>query len=56
MIFTHLIECGHDFVIVRGIECTVESKVGLHGFDPSGGIKRSSRKIGRKGHLELGGF
>ena len=47
MTFTHLIECGHDFVIVRGIEHTVESKVGFYGPDPFGGIGESSKKISR---------
>ena len=36
--FTHLVEGRHDLVIIRGIKCGVEDKVGLHGLDPSGGI------------------
>ena len=37
--FIHLVKHNHDLVVVRGIEHAVESKVGLHGLDPSGGIK-----------------
>ena len=36
--FIHLVEGRHDLVVVRGVKCGVENKVGLHGLDPSGGI------------------
>ena len=32
---THLVEHGHDFVGVRGVNCRIDRKVGLHGLDSS---------------------
>ena len=31
----HLVKHGHDLVGVRGVNCGVDGKVGLHGLDPS---------------------
>ena len=54
--FTHLVEGRHDLVIIGGVKCGVEDKVGLHGLDPLGGVRGLSREVGRKCHFELGGF
>ena len=36
--FTHLAEGCHDLVVVGGVKCGIEDKVGLYGLDPLGGI------------------
>ena len=54
--FTHLVEGRHDPVVVGGIEGGVEDKIGLHGLDPSGGIRGFFGKVSGKGRFELGGF
>ena len=38
MSLAHFVKCGHDLVGVRGINCRVYGKVGLHGLDPSYGV------------------
>ena len=34
-----LLKCGHDLVGVRGVNRRVDGEVGLHGLDPSYGIR-----------------
>ena len=54
--FTHLVEGHHDLVVIGGVKCGVEDKVGLHGLDPLGGVRGFSREVGGKCCFELGGF
>ena len=51
----HLVQGGHDFGSIRRVEGRVQSEVGLHGLDPSGGIIVLSREVGWEGSLELRG-
>ena len=32
--FTHLVKDHYNFVVVSRVECRIDGKVGLHGFDP----------------------
>ena len=54
--FAHLVEHGHDLIVLGGVQCGVYCEVGLHGLAPSWSIRGFSRKVGRKGGFELGGF
>ena len=54
--FTHLVEDHHDLVVIGGVKCGVEDEVGLHGLDPSGGVRGLSREVGGKCCFELSGF
>ena len=51
----HLVQGGHDFGSIRGVQGKVQSEVGLHGLDPSGGIIIFAREVSWKGSLELRG-
>ena len=51
----HLIQSGHDFGGIRRVEGRVQSEVGLHGLDPSGGIIVLAREVSWEGSLELRG-
>ena len=33
--FAHFVKGCHNFVIIGGVECGVDGKVGFHGLDPS---------------------
>ena len=34
----HLVQGSHDFCGVRGVQGSVQGKVGLHGLDPTSGV------------------
>ena len=51
----HLVQCGHDLGSIGRIEGGVQSEVGLHGLDPSGGIIVLAREVSWEGSLELRG-
>ena len=51
----HLVQDGHDFGSIRRVEGRVQSEVGLHGLDPSGGIIVLAREVSWEDSLELGG-
>ena len=51
----HFVQSGHDFSGIRGVEGRVQSKVGLHGLDPSGGIIVLAREVSWEGSLKLRG-
>ena len=51
----HLVQGGHGFGGIRRVEGRVQSEVGLHGLDPSGGIIVLAREVSWEGSFELRG-
>ena len=51
----HFVQGGHDLGSIGRVDGRVQSEVGLHGLDPSGGIIVLAREVGWKGSLELRG-
>ena len=41
----HLVQGSHDLCGVRGVQGSVQGKVGLHGLNPTSGIVILSRKV-----------
>ena len=41
----HLVQGSHNLCGIRGIQGSVQGKIGLHGLDPTSGIVFLSRKV-----------
>ena len=47
----HLVQGGHDFGGIRGVEGGIQGEVSFHGLDPTSGIVILSRKVRRESSL-----
>jgi hypothetical protein len=52
----HLVKCCNYLLVVCGVNGRIKDKVGLHGLDPSHGIRGFSGEIGREGCLKFDGL
>ena len=41
----HLVQGSHDFCGIRGVQGSVQGKVGFHGLDPTSGVIFFSREV-----------
>ena len=48
---THLVQGGHDFGGIRGVEGGVQNEICLHSFNPSGGIIILAQEVHRESSL-----